>query len=236
MERGKRVFTKEEIDELKNLITQLEEADSKTQKSIRAKLRRIGLYWQEVGQGMPYTVENFQHLLNLGVLRMDTINKSDVTYSETMARHQPAPKSRDGKSKSRMNSDEYYVIDLCDEVLGEKALRQAKFGFLKGDTGRELPVDAYYPQIKLVVEYYERQHTESVNFFDKKMTASGVTRDVQRRIYDERRKTVIPENGLELVVISYSDFGISKKLKRDRKKDLEVVRRILKKFISETSS
>ena len=236
MERGKRVFTKEEIDELKNLISQLEEADSKIQKSIRAKLRRIGLYWQEVGQRMHYTVENFQHLLNLGVLRMDTINKSDVTYSETMARHQPAPKSRDGKSpagksNSRVNSDEYYVIDLCDEVLGEKALRQAKFGFLRGDTGKELPVDAYYPQKKLVVEYYERQHTESVNFFDKKMTASGVTRDVQRRIYDERRKKVIPENGLELVVISYSDFGTSKKLKRDRKKDLEVVRRILKKFI-----
>ena len=236
MERGKRVFTKEEIEELKKLIAQLEEADSKTQKGLRAKLRRIGLYWQEVGQRMPYTVENFQHLLNLGVLRMDTINKPDVTYSATMARHQPAPKSRDGKSNSRVNSDEYYVIDLCDEVLGEKASRQAKFGFLKGDTGRELPVDAYYPQKKLVVEYYERQHTESVNFFDKKMTASGVTRDVQRRIYDERRKTVIPENGLELVVISYSDFGTSKKLKRDRKKDLEVVRRILKKFISETPS
>ena len=86
---------------------------------------------------------------------------------------------------SRKNSDEHYVIDLCDEILGLKASRQHTFDFLRGDgePGRKLPVDAYYPNLKLVVEYKERQHTESVAFFNKKTTVSGVSHDEQRRIY-----------------------------------------------------
>ena len=73
----------------------------------------------------------------------------------------------------RAKSDEYYVIGLCDEVLARKASRQHRFPFLVGDArkGRQpvkLPVDAYYEDLKLVVEYYERQHTESVSIFNKK--------------------------------------------------------------------
>ena len=51
------------------------------------------------------------------------------------------------KRKSRADSDEYYVIDLCDEVLGRKASRQHRFDFLTGDTGKRLPVDAYYEEL-----------------------------------------------------------------------------------------
>lgn len=134
----------------------------------------------------------------------------------------------------RKNSDEHYVIDLCDEVLNEHANRQYCFEFLRGDPcssfplGKKLPVDAYYESLNLVVEYYERQHTESVKHFNKN-TISGVTRDKQRKIYDERRKKVLPENGIDLVVLSYTDFkhNIQKRLVRDRNADIEVVRQKL---------
>lgn len=135
----------------------------------------------------------------------------------------------------RTNSDEYYVIDLCDEVLGKKASRQHTFDFLRGDTGRKLPVDAYYEELNLVVEYYERQHTESVKLFDDKMTKSGVLRSVQRRIYDERRKEVLPQHGIQVTVISFQDFGKSKKLKRIKDSDLEVVKKFLNEFITQTN-
>lgn len=135
----------------------------------------------------------------------------------------------------RTNSDEYYVIDLCDEVLGKKASRQHTFDFLRGDTGRKLPVDAYYEGLNLVVEYYERQHTESVKLFDDRMTKSGVPRSVQRRIYDERRKEVLPQHGIQVTVISFQDFGKSKKLKRIKDSDLEVVKKFLNEFITQTN-
>ena len=135
----------------------------------------------------------------------------------------------------RTNSDEYYVIDLCDEVLGMKATRQHTFDFLRGDTGRKLPVDAYYEGLNLVVEYCERQHTESVKLFDDRMTKSGVPRSVQRRIYDERRKEVLPQPGIQVTVISFQDFGKSKKLNRIKESDLEVVKKFFKDFVTQTN-
>ena len=131
--------------------------------------------------------------------------------------------------KKNKNRDEDYVLDLCDEVLGEKASRQHRFDFLKGDAGTKLPVDAYYASKCLVVEYNEKQHTEAVDFFDKKDTVSGVSRGEQRRIYDERRQEVLPQYGITLVVISYDDFEHDgkKKIKRNRDLDLEIVKKKL---------
>ncbi len=132
---------------------------------------------------------------------------------------------------SRKNSDEHYVIDLCDEILGLKASRQHTFDFLRGDgePGRKLPVDAYYPNLKLVVEYKERQHTESVAFFNKETTVSGVSRDEQRRIYDQRRRDVLPKHGIQLIEISYTDLKHDnrKRLIRSRQEDIAVIRRLL---------
>lgn len=141
------------------------------------------------------------------------------------------------KQKSNANKkdkDETYVINLCDKILNEAASRQHRFDFLKGDTGVKLPVDAYYENYQLVIEYNEKQHTESVKLFDNKKTVSGVTRDIQRRIYDERRKEVLPKHGIELIVFSYDDFDFDnrKRIKRNQEKDLEIVREKLKKFIT----
>ena len=136
--------------------------------------------------------------------------------------------------------DEDYVIDLCDKVLKMKSSRQHKFDFLVGDVNakgfsRRLPVDAYYENLKLVVEYRERQHTESIALFDKPeiITISVVYRGEQRKMYDEKRRTLIPKNSLTLIEISYSDFSYNKQKKiiRDEKNDLDVIKRILKEFI-----
>lgn len=116
--------------------------------------------------------------------------------------------------RSRADSDEAYVVDLCDTILGESASRQHRFSWLTGDPGRDgrrrtLPVDAYYAQHGLVVEYQERQHNEPVAHFDKpdRLTVSGVHRGIQRRIYDERRAVEIPAHGLRLIVVRPSDLA-----------------------------
>jgi hypothetical protein len=130
------------------------------------------------------------------------------------------------------NRDEDYVIALCDEVLTQKASKQHRFPFLVGDSGRTLPVDAYYPQLNLVVEYLERQHTEDVKLFDKRQTVSGVSRKEQRKIYDERRKTVLPQHGISLITISYSDFRYDRKKRivKDKVHDIKVVQRCLRHY------
>ena len=49
--------------------------------------------------------------------------------------------------RRRTSSDEHYVLDLCDEILGEVGQRQyTEFDWLRGDTGRRLQVDAFTGQ------------------------------------------------------------------------------------------
>jgi hypothetical protein len=122
----------------------------------------------------------------------------------------------------REKSDEAYVLDLCDKALKVQGLRQYRFDWLLGDEGKSgkkasLPVDIYYPDLKLVIEYRERQHTESVPIMDRRMTLSGISRGEQRRRYDERRRKEIPKHGLRLIEISFNDFDhdASKKIIRD---------------------
>jgi hypothetical protein len=138
--------------------------------------------------------------------------------------------------RGRAQSDEFYVVDLCDEALGEAGLRQHRFPWLLGDpspkTGRAtaLPVDAYWPSRSLVVEFYARQHTEAVAFFDKpdRITVSGVPRGEQRALYDERRRQLIPQHGLRLVVISVEAFENKRgKIVRNHDRDLDAVARLL---------
>ena len=139
---------------------------------------------------------------------------------------------------SRDDSDEAYVIDLCDALLGCKAQRQARFDFLRGDPGPSgrrvrLPVDAYWPELHLVVEYRERQHYESVPIMDRRRTISGVPRGAQRRNYDERRETLLPKHGLSLVVLRNDEFELTarKRLRRYAESDRAVVRAALAKFV-----
>lgn len=136
----------------------------------------------------------------------------------------------------RADSDENYVLDLCDEVLGERSSRQHLFDWLAGDpspttgSARRLPVDAYWERCGLVVEFREHQHYEPVTHFDKpdRLTVSGVHRGEQRRIYDQRREELIPAHGLRLIIIKSTDFELrGKKLRRSPESDREVVRRSL---------
>jgi hypothetical protein len=142
-------------------------------------------------------------------------------------------------NKKTTDKDEKYVINLCDKILGLTSIRQHKFDFLLGDKNAngfqaKLPVDSFYSELGLIIEYRERQHTENVNFFDKpdKVTVSGVHRGEQRRIYDERRRKHLPENGVDLIEISYSDLvhDNQKRLTRDLAKDEKRVREILKRY------
>lgn len=153
----------------------------------------------------------------------------DRTRSSTIALKQNKAPIQVDKSPNKNSRDEDYVIEICDTLLGQKSLRQHRFDFLRGDTGRKLPVDAYYPLLNVVIEYRERQHTESVKFWNKK-TASGITRDEQRARYDQRRRDLLPLYNIRLIEISYSDFQYNnqKRLCRVYEKDVETITKILK--------
>lgn len=131
----------------------------------------------------------------------------------------------------RTESDEKYILDLVAEVLAEPDYRwQHRFPTLLGDPGqdgkqRPLPVDGYFPRHRLIVEYWEKQHSTPVPIMDEGTTISGISRGHQRRLYDRRRQTWAEANGLQLVILDYRGFETDKggRLLRDPKRDRQTV-------------
>jgi len=185
----------------------------------------------------------FVHVVRKNVNRSWYFIPSGADIEELNRTFANSSSQKTSKKKSRVavntnDSDEDYILDLCDEVLGRKGLRQHRFNFLLGDlhsdgkTRSKLPCDIYYPDLNLVVEYNERQHTEAVKHFDKpdRKTVSGVHRGEQRRRYDERRQKVLPEHGIRVINFSYFDFEHrgNRRLIRERANDLRIIRTKLK--------
>jgi hypothetical protein len=223
--KGKSRFTREEANEIIALIRKKLVSDSNGQKRIRDKIRNLGFYASDFGIGGGYTEIDFIRVTKISEAAGDAHN---ITENGSSVNSKPA-----SISIKREESDEAYIINLCDSILGQIAIRQHRFDFLRGDAGTTLPVDAYYPTLNLVIEYRERQHTEEVKFFNKRITISGINRGEQRKLYDQRRREVLPEYNINLVEFDYAEFEHtrSKRLVRNKSTDIEIVKLKISKFI-----
>ncbi len=229
--QGRDTFAQREAQEIRALLARKVSAGRNEQKGIRGKLRRgYGFYISDFSAFPGFGPADFDRLIASGRVRIIGAGQIGAAAEKL----QPAARTGVHIKAGTSGRDEDYVLDLCDHLLGRKALRQHRFGFLVGDTGRSLPVDAYYPDLQLAIEYREIQHTESVDFFDRRNTVSGVPRGEQRRRYDERRRQQLPKHGLTLVEIPYSDLAHSgsKRLKRDRPHDEAVLHRLLARWLA----
>ena len=94
--------------------------------------------------------------------------------------------------------------------------------------GTRLPVDGYWPDLGLVVEFQEEQHSQPSSLFDRRQTISGVGRREQRRLYDARKRALILQHGLRLVVIEKCAFAVkSRRIARLYVQDIAIVRQHL---------
>jgi hypothetical protein len=120
--------------------------------------------------------------------------------------------------------EEEYVIDLCDEALDKKALRHHKFEFLLGDLHRngktrsQIPCDAYYPDLKMVVEFNGYPHSKE-----------SKARQEQSLLYAQRKREVLEEHKIRLLEINYDLFGLNEKnqILRNKSEDFEKVKTLL---------
>ncbi len=125
---------------------------------------------------------------------------------------------------------EHYCAKLVSDAPGGVEYKVGyRFPFLRGDPtlkqpkGVTLPVDAYYPAFKLVMEFREGQHYgDRFDFRDNRITATGETRKEQRQKYDKRQEEVLPVNGIKLLTIY--DYEITE----NSKDDLRLVKQKLK--------
>ncbi|WP_299218183.1 hypothetical protein [uncultured Aquimarina sp.] len=131
------------------------------------------------------------------------------------------------------NSDEYYLVNLCDELLQQKASRKHTFDTLVGNLhkrgkGRtKLPLDAYYEDLKLVLEFFRKN--EDTDELDEKEKA----RKAQIKYYNQLKRKAILTKKLRLIEINYALFECNdaNKLFRNTEKDRLVLKDILKDFV-----
>ena len=128
--------------------------------------------------------------------------------------------------------EQRYCLQLVQETLGGEPFKEEKtFDFLRGDPtpkrpeGTKLPVDGYFPGLKLAVEYREKQHRgQGPKLWDKRITATGVDRKTQREIYDRRREEVLPRRGIKLLIVHDNELSFNKeedmRLLRERLREI----------------
>lgn len=100
--------------------------------------------------------------------------------------------------KGQEDSDNTYVLGLCDDFLDEVSFRQNPYRFVDNHEWVTVKVDAYYLVRNIVIEYRKGSHHK-----------------------------MLPNYGTPVVVLSYKDFGTSRKLKRDKVNDKKVIDKIL---------
>jgi len=114
-----------------------------------------------------------------------------------------------------------YVIDLFEQILGEQALREHTFPWLRGDPtpkrpqGSPLRVDAFFPLSIVVLEIRESQHFRPHKFFDRR-----AGRREQRARYDRRREKLIPKHGLKLVIVREDHLSWEEERDKQRLREL----------------
>lgn len=131
------------------------------------------------------------------------------------------------------NSDEYYLVNLCDELLGQRASRKHTFDTIVGNLhklrkGRtKLPLDAYYEDLKLVIEFFEKRVS------DDELDEKAKARMEQIKYYDEIKKKAILKKEFHLIEIHYAFFECDEndKLIRNTENDIIVLKGILKDFL-----
>ncbi|MBL4746438.1 MAG: hypothetical protein JKY08_08720 [Flavobacteriaceae bacterium] len=133
------------------------------------------------------------------------IVKEGAAYTPTNAI--PTITNRQKALNAIENSDETFVLNLCDEILNQTAVRKFTFDFLLGDMHKnsksrtKLPIDAYYKELKLAIEFegYFKEEVAKEGFLDS-------TRASKIDIYKQRKKDYLEKKEIKLITINYKSF------------------------------
>jgi len=203
------IFTKDEKKGLpiRKILRKLDK-ESTLEKipAVHVERRSENMYWYFVREGEKYTPKE----------KISAISK---------------------KEQNKINiqsSDEYYLVNLCDELLNEKASRKHTFDSIVGNLhkrgkGRtKLPLDAYYKDLKLVIEFFEKRKEE------ENLDEVAQARLEQIKYYDALKKEAVIKKELQYIAINYASFECDDKgkLARNKDNDTVILESLLKDFLT----
>ena len=215
-------------------------------KKLMPALIKAGIFVKDEKNGLPIrkllrTIELDASLEKLPHIYADKNQRNTYWYVVREGVNYVAPENSliSKKQKSidqRENSDEFFIITLCDQILNESASRKHKFPFLVGDIHKRgkdrstLAVDAYYKDHNLVVQYEDDPQ-------DFTQTGANFDRAAQIEKYNHKRRIVLEKKDYHFIELKASTFGCNEqhKLIRDVDKIKIILEGKLKKLIGKSN-
>lgn len=214
-------------------------------KTIMPLLIEAGVFAKDEKRGLPMRkiLRQLDNNLNLELIPTAHAERNENTVYWYLVREGekyepkeaiPLITKREQRLLDIKNSDEYYLVNLCDEILGEEASRKHTFDSIVGNLhkrgkGRtKLPVDAYYEDLDLVIEFFKAQPETQ-----EELTEEEKARNEQITYYDELKKKRVLKMEFHFVEIKYSQFDLnaSGELIRNTENDVSVLKNILQEFV-----
>lgn len=123
--KGKFEFTKNEIEQIKELINKKILASKNKQKSIRNKIRSLNFYFSDFSNKKGYTVQDFENLIKSGEIKI--VGKGEIEEKK-IAKHarkktenstitKPVVENKNIEKKLIENGKFYSIDNLNQEVL-----------------------------------------------------------------------------------------------------------------------
>ncbi|MFT4900710.1 MAG: hypothetical protein ACI9U0_002517 [Flavobacteriales bacterium] len=249
-------MSEEMISKINEVITNYFNTNKDTEwipiKTIMADLVLEGVFVKDVKKGMPFrkvltTLHFAKELSKIPSVHAEKKEEAIYWYlvreggKFTPKESSNLPAQNPNKKVHILNSDDTYLIELCDQLLKEVSRKQFTFDDLLGDFHKDkisqtkLPLDAYYTSLNLVIEVVNKKSTPPKKGKDKsqKLTVSGVTREEQRKVYQERKSAYLAENNIKLFEINFALFETNdqNKLVRTKDNDEALLKELLKSVL-----
>jgi hypothetical protein len=102
---------------------------------------------------------------------------------------------RYGYDAKNMHLSEKYALGLVSEVTGVDFIPQMKWDWLVSKKGTKLPVDAYYKELNLAIEFDGAQHRQPL------VNMGGIEKYITQVENDQIKNSEIPKHGIQLIRI-----------------------------------
>lgn len=243
-------MTDENIAKVNEVITQYFEANTTVDwipvKTIMPALVEAGVFEKDVKKGFPFRkvlrkLDQKSELAKIPAVHAERRTENTYWYLVREGKEYTPKEAIPEVSKKQQyildvkNSDENYLLDICDELLTQKASRKHTFDTLVGNLhkrgkGRtKLPLDAYYKDLKLVIEFFQKDKPSEE--LDEKEQA----RVTQIKYYDTLKKEAVLNKSFRYMKINYAQFECNEtdKLVRNTENDTIVLKDLLKDFLKD---
>lgn len=142
-------------------------------------------------------------------------NENDLNLLSFLNSHLNQPKKKITPPKE--SKGEIECKRVMESIFNRKFIKIRPKFLMNTETGKNLELDVYNPELKIAVEYSGEQHYRFIPYFHKRYSNF-----VKQRERDELKKELCEKNGILLIEVPYNVEDIEKFIRYELKKNNKI--------------